>query len=162
MEDMTRLSAIEVFTMDKYRNKLRSGVDGDGIMTKVSFMQTQEIKQAKEVIKIVDKIIDLVGTETTAEEFLQLDRLQRLRMTDAADKTLEEIALMISQILNMDVMQKASRKRYLEGKPIPPDRDEFQSTIQKDVISVLSKSEKEIMMSRQENNSRRIASKRRR
>ena len=136
--------------MDKYREELQSGIDGGGMMTKVSFMQTKEIKQAKEVIEVVDKIIDVVGPKATAEDLIQLDRMDRLRVANAANKTLEEIAIMVSQITNMDVMQKTLRKRYLEGKPIPPDKDSMQAVIQKDAMSVLSKSQKEMMKSRQE------------
>mmetsp|Transcript_277 Transcript_277/g.686 ORF Transcript_277/g.686 Transcript_277/m.686 type:complete len:273 (-) Transcript_277:1204-2022(-) len=162
IEQMTRLSTMEVFTMDKYREELQSGVDGGGMMNKISFMQTKEFKQAKEVIEVVDKIIEVVGPDSTAEDLLQLDRLQRLRVATAANKTLEEISIMISQITNMDVMQKTLRKRYLEGKPIPPDKDTMQAVIQRDAMSVLSKSQKEMMKSRQESNARRMARKRRR
>eukprot|EP00536_Pseudo-nitzschia_multiseries_P003466 jgi/Psemu1/301975/fgenesh1_kg.53_\ len=69
---------------------------------------------------------------------------------------------MVSQITNMDVMQKTLRKRQLEGKPIPPDKETMQAVIQKDALSVLSKSQKELMRSRQESNARRMARKRRR
>jgi len=161
MEQMTRLSTMEVFSMERYREELQSGVDGGGVMTKLSFLQTKEIKQAKEVIEVVDKIIEVVGPDATAEDLLQLDRLQRLRVATAANKTLEEIAIMVSQITNMDVMQKTLRKRYLEGKPIPPDKDAMQAVIQKDAMSVLSKSQKEMMKTRQESNARRMARRRR-
>jgi len=162
MEQMMRLSTMDVFTMEKYREELQSGIDGGGMMTKVSFMQTKEIKQAKEVIEVVEKIVEVVGPDATAEDLIQLDRLQRLRVATAANKTVEEIAIMVSQITNMDVMQKTLRKRYLEGKPIPADQDAMQAVIQKDALSVLSKSQKELMKRRQEDNARRNARKRRR
>uniref|UniRef100_A0A6U9W9Z5 Signal recognition particle SRP54 subunit M-domain domain-containing protein n=2 Tax=Pseudo-nitzschia australis TaxID=44445 RepID=A0A6U9W9Z5_9STRA len=162
MEQMTRLSTMEVFTMEKYRDELQMGVDGGGIMTKISFMQTKEIKQAKEVVEVVEKIIEVVGPDATAEDLIQMDRLQRLRVATEANKTLEEISIMVSQITNMDVMQKTLRKRHLEGRPIPPDKETMQSVIQKDALSVLSKAQKEMMKSRQENNARRMARKRRR
>lgn len=162
MEQMTRLSTMEVFTMEKYREELQMGVDGGGMLTKISFMQTKEIKQAKEVVEVVEKIIEVVGPDATAEDLINMDRLQRLRVANAANKTLEEIAIMVSQITNMDVMQKTLRKRYLEGKPIPPDKDSMQAVIQKDAITVLSKSQKEMMRSRQESNARRMARKKRR
>jgi len=161
MEQMMKLSTMEVFTMEKYREELQSGVDGGGLMTKIKFMQTKEIKQAKEVIEVVDKIIEVVGPDATAEDLITLDRLNRLRVANAANKTLEEIAIMVSQITNMDVMQKTLRKRWLEGKPIPPDQDSMQAVIQKDAMSVLSKSQKELMKSRQISNARRMARKRR-
>lgn len=158
---MMKLSTMEVFTMELYREELQSGVDSAGMMTKISFMQTKEIKQAKEVVEVVDKIIEVVGPDATAEDLITLDRMQRLRVANAANKTLEEIAIMVSQITNMDVMQKTLRKRYLEGKPIPLDKDAMQAVIQKDAMSVLSKSQKEMMKSRQEQNARRMARRRR-
>jgi hypothetical protein len=161
IEQMMKLSTMEVFTMELYREELQSGVDSAGMMTKISFMQTKEIKQAKEVVEVVDKIIEVVGPDATAEDLITLDRMQRLRVANAANKTLEEIAIMVSQITNMDVMQKTLRKRYLEGKPIPLDKDAMQAVIQKDAMSVLSKSQKEMMKSRQEQNARRMARRRR-
>ena len=162
MEQMTRLSSMEVFTMEKYRDELSRGVDGGGMMTKISFLQTNEVKQAKEVVEVVEKMIEVVGPDATAEDLIQMDRLQRLRVATAANKTLEEISIMVSQITNMDVMQKTLRKRQLEGKPIPPDKDTMQAVIQKDALSVLSKPQKEMMKSRQEKIGRRMARKKRR
>jgi hypothetical protein len=68
---------------------------------------------------------------------------------------------MISQITNMDVMQKALRKRRLEGKSIPKDPEAMQNIIKRDAINVLSKSQKEMLKSRQEDAARRMARKRR-
>jgi len=162
MEQLKRLSTMEVFTMDKYRKELQIGLDGGGMVTKISFMQTKEYKQAKEVTKVVDKIIDVVGPDATADDLITLNRLQRLRVANAAEKTVEDIAIMVSQITNMDVMQKTLRKRYLEGKPLPSNKDAMEAVVQKDAINVLSKSQKEMMKSRQENNARRMARKKRR
>jgi hypothetical protein len=161
IEQMTRLSDMEAFTMENYRDELSRGVDGGGIMSKIPFMQTKEVEQAKEVVNVVKKIIEVVGPHATAEDLLQMDRLQRLRVATTANKTLEEISIMVSQITNMDVMQKTLRKRRLEGKPIPPDKDSMQSVIQKDAINVLSKSQKDMLKSRQVNNAKRMARKRR-
>jgi len=161
MEQMTRLSNMDVFSMENYRDELRRGVDGGGIMTKISFMQTKEVKQAKEVVEVVEKMIEVVGPNATAEDLIEMDRLQRLRVATAANKTLEEISIMVSQITNMDVMQKTLRKRRLEGKSIPADKDYMQAIIQKDAMNVLSKSQKELLKSRQVNNARRMARKRR-
>lgn len=111
MEQLKRLSKMEVFTMDKYRKELQIGLDGGGMVTKISFMQTKEYKQAKEVTKVVDKIIDVVGPDATADDLITLDRLQRLRVANAAEKTVEDIAIMVSQITNMDVMQKNTAEK---------------------------------------------------
>jgi len=161
MEQMTRLSNMDVFSMENYRDELSRGVDGGGIMTKISFMQTKEVKQAKEVVEVVEKMIEVVGPDATAEDLIEMDRLQRLRVATAANKSLEDISIMVSQITNMDVMQKTLRKRRLEGKPIPVDKDYMQAIIQKDAVHVLSKSQKEMLKSRQVNHARKMARRRR-
>ncbi|MGK3749581.1 MAG: hypothetical protein ACI8RD_001876, partial [Bacillariaceae sp.] len=76
IEQMTRLSDMEAFTMENYRDELSRGVDGGGIMSKIPFMQTKEVEQAKEVVNVVKKIIEVVGPHATAEDLLQMDRLQ--------------------------------------------------------------------------------------
>lgn len=159
IEQMERLSNMEVFTMENYREELQRGVSG--FMANISFLQTKEVKIAKEVVAVVEKIIDILGPKATAEDLIAMDRFQRLKVATASNKTLEEISIMVSQITNMDVMQKALRKRKLEGKPIPPDQDAMQAVIRKDAIDVMSKSQKEMLRSRQETAARRMARRKR-
>lgn len=162
MEQMNRLSTIEVFTLDQYQKELKIGLESSSMLSKISFMHTKEYKQAKEVINVVDKIINIVGPDATAEDLINLNRLERLRVANAANKTLEEIAIMVSQITNMDVMQKTLRKRYIEGKPLPPNKEAIEAVVQKDALSVLSKSQKEMMKTRQKKHAQRMARKKRR
>jgi hypothetical protein len=159
LEQMKRLSDMEVFTMENYREELRRGVSG--FMANVSFLQTKEVKMAKEVAAVVEKIIDVLGPKATAEDLIAMDRFQRLQVATASNKTLEEISIMVSQITNMDVMQKALRKRKLEGKPIPPDQEAMQAVIRKDAVAVMSKSQKEMLRSRQETAARRMSRRKR-
>mmetsp|Transcript_23365 Transcript_23365/g.41437 ORF Transcript_23365/g.41437 Transcript_23365/m.41437 type:complete len:119 (+) Transcript_23365:2-358(+) len=112
---------------------------------------------AKEVLEVVDVIIDVLGPQATAEDLIAMDRLQRLKVATNANKTLEDIAIMVSQITNMDVMQKTLRKRRLEGKPIPSDPEAMQAAVKKDAMTVLSKSQKEMLKSRQVDAARRMA-----
>jgi hypothetical protein len=160
MEQMERLSEMDVFTMENYKEELKRGLSG--FAANISFMQSKEVKMAKEVMEVVDKFIDVLGPRATAEDLIEMDRLQRLKVATAANKTLEEISIMVSQITNMDVMQKALRKRRLEGKPIPKDQEAMQAAIKKDAMQVLSKSQMELLRSRQEDAARRMARKRRR
>ncbi len=159
MEQMERLSNMEVFTMENYREELQRGVSG--FMANISFLQTKEVKMAKEVVALVEKIIDILGPKATAEDLIAMDRFQRLQLATASNKTLEEISIMVSQITNMDVMQKALRKRKLEGKPIPPDQAAMQAVVRKDAIEVMSKSQKDLLRSRQEAVAKRMARRRR-
>lgn len=159
MEQMERLSNMDVFTMEKYREELNQGLSG--FAAKISFMQSKEIKMAKQVVEVVDKFIDVLGPNATAEDLIEMDRLQRLKVATASNKTLEDIAIMVSQITNMDVMQKALRLRRLEGKPIPKDQEAMQAAIKKDAMKVLSKSQRELLRGRQEDAARRMARRRR-
>ena len=160
MEQMERLSEMDVFTMENYKEELKRGLSG--FAANISFMQSKEVKMAKEVMDVVDKFIDVLGPQATAEDLIEMDRLQRLKVATAANKTLEEISIMVSQITNMDVMQKALRKRRKEGKPIPKDQEAMQAAIKKDAMAVLSKSQMELLRGRQEDAARRMARKRRR
>jgi len=155
MEQMERLSNMDVFTMEHYREELSRGLSG--FAAKLSFMQSKEVKMAKEVLEVVDVIIDVLGPQATAEDLIAMDRLQRLKVATNANKTLEDIAIMVSQITNMDVMQKTLRKRRLEGKPIPSDPEAMQAAVKKDAMTVLSKSQKEMLKSRQVDAARRMA-----
>jgi hypothetical protein len=159
VEQMERLSNLDKFTMKDYREELQRGLSGWA--AKISFMESKEIKMAKEVLAVVDKFVDVIGPDATAEDLIGMDRLQRLKVATASNKSLEDISIMISQITNMDVMQKALRKRRLEGKSIPKDPEAMQNIIKRDAINVLSKSQKEMLKSRQEDAARRMARKRR-
>jgi hypothetical protein len=141
--------------MHEYHGMLKENVSG--FMMNISFLQTSEVKTAKALVEVVEKIIDEVGPDATADDLIEMDRLQRLKVATAANKTTEEIAILVSQITNMDVMQKALRKRKLEGKAIPQDMEQMQAIIKRDALSVMSKSQKEMMKSRQENFAKRMA-----
>lgn len=152
---MEKLSNLDRLTMHEYHGMLKENVSG--FMMNISFLQTSEVKTAKALVEVVEKIIDEVGPDATADDLIEMDRLQRLKVATAANKTTEEIAILVSQITNMDVMQKALRKRKLEGKAIPQDMEQMQAIIKRDALSVMSKSQKEMMKSRQENFAKRMA-----
>jgi len=147
MEQMKRLSEMDRLTLDKYRGELERGLNQWG--ANISFLQTKEIKTAKEVVEVVKALIDVKGGDAVADDLLNLNRMERLKVATASNKTVEEISILMSQIQNMDLMQRTLRKRYHEGKAIPPDPASMQAAIKKDAISVMTKSQKEMMMKRQ-------------
>lgn len=155
MEQMEKLSNMDRLTMQIYHDMLKEGVSG--FMSNISFMQSKEIKTAKAVVEVVEKIIEVVGPHATCDDLIEMDRLQRLKVATSANKTPEEISIMVSQITNMDVMQKALRKRRLDGKPIPVDQDQMQAVIKRDAVQVMSKAQKSMLKGRQENYARRMA-----
>ncbi|CAJ1942876.1 unnamed protein product [Cylindrotheca closterium] len=159
MEQMERLSNMEELTLLKYREELDRGLDSWG--AKLSFGLTKEIKLAKEVVACINCFIEVLGNDATADDLIEMDRLQRLKVATASNKSMEDIQIMISQVQNMDLMQRTLRKRKAEGKPIPPDSNSMQAAIKKDALSVMSKSQKEMMMKRQMELGRRMARKRR-
>ncbi len=159
MEQMQRLSEMEELTLSSYKGELERGLNQWG--AKISFLQTKEIKTAKEIVAVVQAMIDVKGGEANADDVFKMDRLERLKVATAASKTVEELSMLISQIQNMDLMQRTLRKRHLEGKPIPPDPTAMQTAIKKDAMAVMTKSQKEMMMKRQEGMARRSMRKRR-
>jgi hypothetical protein len=160
MEQMERFSNMDVFTMEIYLQELKRGLSG--FAANISFMQSKEVKDAKAMIEVVDKIIDVLGPNTTAEDLIEMDRLQRLKVATAANKTSEEISMMVSQINNIDIVRKALRKRRLEGKGIPQDQASLQTAVAKDARNLLSKSQMKMIRGQQEEAARRMARKRHR
>jgi hypothetical protein len=159
MTQMTRLSEMDRLTLDNYRGELERGLNKWG--ANISFLQTKEVKTAKEVVAIVKALIEVKGGEATADDLFTMDRLERLKVATSTNKTVEELSILLSQIQNMDLMQRTLRKRHLEGKPIPPDPASMQAAIKKDAISVMSKSQKEMMMKRQATQAKRAMRKKR-
>lgn len=159
MAQMERLSNMEELTLEKYKAELDRGLNSWG--AKLSFGITKEIKLAKEVVACIECFIGVLGKEATAEDLIEMDRLQRLKVATASNKSVEDIQIMISQVQNMDLMQRTLRKRKTEGKPIPPDSSSMQAAIKKDALSVMSKSQKEMMMKRQMELGKRMARRRR-
>ena len=159
MTQMARLSEMDRLTLDNYRGELERGLNKWG--ANISFLQTKEVKTAKEVVAIVKALIEVKGGEATADDLFTMDRLERLKVATSTNKTVEELSILLSQIQNMDLMQRTLRKRHLEGKPIPPDPASMQAAIKKDAISVMSKSQKEMMMKRQATQAKRAMRKKR-
>ena len=159
MAQMTRLSEMNRLTLDNYRGELERGLNQWG--ANISFLQTKEVKTAKEVVAIVKALIEVKGGDATADDLFTMDRLERLKVATSTRKTVEELSILLSQIQNMDLMQRTLRKRHLEGKPIPPDPASMQAAIKKDAISVMSKAQKEMMMKRQATQAKRALRKKR-
>jgi hypothetical protein len=147
MEQMERLANMDELTMENYREELKRGLDSWA--ANISFLQTKEIKVSKEVVSFVSCIIDVLGNGATADDLINMDRLQRLKVATSANKSIEDIGIMVSQVQNMDLMQRTLKKRRLEGKPIPKDANSMQAAIKKDALSVMTKSQKEMMKNRQ-------------
>lgn len=159
LAQMKRLSEMDKLTMEKYKGELERGLNQWG--AKVSFLQTKEVKTANEVVEVVKALIDVKGGEATADDLLKMDRLERLKVATATNKTVEEISILMSQIQNMDLMQRTLRKRHNEGKPIPPDPVSMQAVIKKDALAVMTKSQKETMIKRQASMAKRAMRKKR-
>lgn len=148
LEQMKRLSEMEKLTLSNYKTELERGLNQWG--ANISFLQTKEIKTAKEVVKVVNALIEVKGGDATADDLTKMDRLERLKVATSSNKTVEEISIFMSQIQNMDLMQKTLRKRRSEGKAIPPDAKSMQEAIKKDALAVMTKAQKETMMQRQQ------------
>jgi hypothetical protein len=159
LEQMQRLSEMESLTLGNYQTELKRGLSGMAANIKV--FQTKEIEVAQEVVAVVEKMIDVMGPDATADDLVSIGRVEKLKVATASNKTVEEIGIMISQVQNMDVMQKCLRKRKLEGKPIPQDAQAMQEAIKKEAREVMSRSQKEMIKKRQHTMAKRMARKKR-
>ena len=159
LEQMELLSNMEELNLANYKEMLEKSLKG--FAANISFMQTKEIKTAKEVVQVVATMMDVLGDTAKVDDLIQMDRLQRLQVATSCNKTVEEVAILISQIQNMDLMQKTLRKRRLEGKPIPQDAQSMQAAIKKDALSVMTKTQKDAMKMRQAGQAKRMARRRR-
>jgi hypothetical protein len=159
MDQMNRLSDMEALTLEKYQEELNRGLDSWG--AKLSFGLSKEVKMAKDVVECINCFMGVMGKNATADDLIGMDRLQRLKVATSSKKSVEDIQIMISQVQNMDLMQRTLRKRRQDGKPIPPDSQTMQAAIKKDALSVMSKTQKEMMKDRQKDQARRMARKKR-
>jgi hypothetical protein len=159
MEQMERLSSMEQLTLANYQEELKRGLSG--FMAKVKFLQTKEIRVAQEVVDVVGAFMGVLGNDATADDLNTMTRIDRLKVAGASNKTVEEIAIMVSQIQNMDLMQRTLRKRKLEGKIIPVDSSKMQEAIKKDARGVMTKSQKDVMKKRQMAVAKKMARKKR-
>ena len=155
MDQMQRLSSMEELTLQSYKGELERGLNSWG--AKLSFTQTKEMEMAKEVVLVVSCMIDELGEDAKADDLIHMDRLSRMRVATASNKTLEEIAIMVTQVQNMDLMHKTLKKRKEEGKPIPPDGQAMQAAVQKEALSIMSKAQKDMIKGRQMNRAQRMA-----
>jgi hypothetical protein len=159
MEQMQRLSDMEELTLANYEVELKRGLSG--FMAKIKLFQTKEVKVAQEVVDVVGAFIGVLGNDANADDLNAMTRIDRLKVAGASNKTVEEIAIMVSQIQNMDLMQRTLRKRKLEGKPIPVDSSKMQEAIKKDAREVMTKSQKDMMKKRQMAVAKKMARKKR-
>ena len=159
MEQMERLSEMDSLTLANYQGELKRGLSGMAANIKV--FQTKEIAVAQEVVSVIGHMIEVMGPDATADDLINIGRLEKLKVATASQKTVEEIGIMISQVQNMDVMQKCLRKRRLEGKPIPENASSMQEAIKKEAREVMSRTQKESIKKRQHTMARKMVRKRR-
>jgi hypothetical protein len=159
MEQMERLANMEKLTLEKYQAELKRGTDGWA--AKLSFLQTKELKMAQEVANVVESFIEVLGKDATADDLITMDRIQRLTVATASNKSVEDIGIMVSQMQNMDLMQRTLMRRKMDGKPIPPNQESMQQVIQKDALAIMSKTQKTQLKNRQKGMARKFARKRR-
>uniref|UniRef100_A0A7S0F573 Signal recognition particle SRP54 subunit M-domain domain-containing protein n=1 Tax=Craspedostauros australis TaxID=1486917 RepID=A0A7S0F573_9STRA len=147
MEQMNRLSEMDEFKLTDFKDELNKSLTG--VMANVSFLQTKEIKAAKDIVTCVESMVKVLGQDAVADDLLHMDRLQRLKIADGSDRTVEEIGYVVSQIQNMDIMQKTLRRRRLQGKPIPESQSKMQEVMKKEAMATMSPAQKEMVRKKQ-------------
>ena len=155
LEQMERLADMDELTLENYKKELETGLSGWG--TNISFLQTKEVKVAKEVVNAITSFIDVMGPKANVDDLNEMSRLQRLKVATSTNKTVEEISTLLSQIQNMDIMQRVLRKRKLEGKSIPTDPNSLQHVIKMEATAVMTKSQRKVMKSRSMEMARKMA-----
>jgi len=151
---MERLSNMEEFKLTDFKRELDRSLKG--LTANISFLQTKEMKAAKDVATCVESMTSILGDDAVADDLLGITRLQRLQIADKADRTVEEIGFVISQIQNMDIMQKTLRRRKLEGKPLPENAQKMQEAIKKDAMTVMTDSQRDMVRKKQQGMAKRM------
>ena len=112
----------------------RSKIPG---MTNIS-----QVKSAKQMNSISKAIIEVVGSNATASELLEMPRTDKLKVSVKSGASVEDINVMLQQFQGVEVMHQVVRRRKLEGRPIPQDQTSMRSILQVEGLQVMNKTQR--------------------
>ncbi len=107
--------------------------------------RTSEIQTAKETQIVVKGILDHLGNDVTTEDIAKLDRKQKLRLSIACKKPMDEIDAVFQSFRQMEIMHRILRYRKENGIAMPTDEDGLKLAMQQDGLKVMTKEEKQEM-----------------
>ena len=101
-----------------------------------------EIKVAKEMVKSLNGIAKVVGSEATEDVILKMSHKDKLLAAVNGETTIESINTLIEQFCAMSLMQRALRKRKLEKKTLPVTPEAVTSLLKVEAPKLMSKEQK--------------------
>lgn len=107
--------------------------------------RTAEIQTAKETQIIVKGILDHLGNDVTSVDIAKLDRRQKLKLSIACKKPMDEIDSVLQSFRQMEIMHRILRYRKENGIAMPTDEEGLKLAMQQDGLKVMTKEEKEEM-----------------
>ncbi|KAL7430034.1 hypothetical protein ACHAXH_001738 [Discostella pseudostelligera] len=107
--------------------------------------RTKEIQTAKETQIVVKGILDHLGEDVTAGDIAKLDRRQKLKLSIACKKPVDEIDAVLQSFRQMEIMHRILRYRKENGIAMPTDEDGLKLAMQQDGLKVMTKEEKQEM-----------------
>lgn len=107
--------------------------------------RTAEIQAAKETQIVVKGILDHLGHDVTTGDIAKLDRRQKLKLSIACKKPMDEIDTVLQSFRQMEIMHRILRYRKENGIAMPTDEDGLKLAMQQDGLKVMTKDEKQEM-----------------
>ena len=103
---------------------------------------TNEIKAAKESQAVVKEMVTQLGSDISAGDVGKLDRKQKLKLSIACDKPLDDINRVLDLFRQMEIMHRILRYRKENGMPLPTDQAGLNMAMQQDGMKVMTNQEK--------------------
>ena len=103
---------------------------------------SSEIKAAKESQAVVKEMVNQLGSDISAGEIGKLDRKQKLKLSIACEKTLDDINRVLDLFRQMEIMHRILRYRKENGLPLPTDQAGLNMAMQQDGMKVMTNQEK--------------------
>lgn len=103
---------------------------------------TNEIKAAKESQAVVKEMLTQLGSDISAGDIANLDRKQKLKLSIACDKPLDDINRVLALFRQMEIMHRILRYRKENGMTLPTDQAGLNMAMQQDGMKVMTNQEK--------------------
>jgi len=103
---------------------------------------TNEIKAAKESQAVVKEMLTQLGSGISAGDIANLDRKQKLKLSIACDKPLDDINRVLALFRQMEIMHRILRYRKENGMTLPTDQAGLNMAMQQDGMKVMTNQEK--------------------
>ena len=103
---------------------------------------SKEIQAAKESQAVVKEMVSQLGSDISAGDLGKLDRKQKLKLSIACEKPLDDINRVLDLFRQMEIMHRILRYRKENGLPLPTDQAGLNMAMQQDGMKVMTNQEK--------------------